>query len=134
MRKNLYGVRVSSDKHSEYNVALGSSTRYAPAVGGGQYAKAPNVWVQIWIPKFGTERRQALLQNADLTSYQRRSIMNEDRSERYQIVIRPEAFTDLASHMMQADPEAAIKAFGTAMQAVPPIPKAKADSSSEEAA
>ncbi|HWW78072.1 MAG TPA: hypothetical protein VNY82_00655 [Steroidobacteraceae bacterium] len=34
----------------------------------------------------------------------------------------------------RADPEQAIKAFGAAMQAIPPIPKAKADGSSEEAA
>jgi hypothetical protein len=127
MLKALYGVRVSGDKHPEYNVTLGSSTRYASAVGGGQYTKAPNVWVQIWIPKFGTDHRQALLQNADLTPSQRHSLMNENRSESYQIVIRPEAFADLASHMMQADPEAAIKAFGAAMQAVPPIPKAEPD-------
>jgi hypothetical protein len=127
MSEALYAVRVSNDKHDECNVALGSSPGYAPAVGGGQYTEAPNVWLQIRVAKFRTGRNDKLLKRDDLTPSQRMSLSSEDRSERYKIVIGPEAFADLAAHMMKAEPGAAIKAFGAALQAVPEIPKVQPD-------
>ena len=123
MSEGLYAVRVSNERHDECKVELGSSPKYATAVGGGHWTEAPNVWLQIQVPKFGTNRNEKLLQSAELTSYQRAVLMNEHRSERYQIIIRSEAFADLASYMMGADPEAAIKAFGAALQTVPAIPR-----------
>lgn len=46
-----------------------------------------------------------------------------EKDSRYFVTFTPNDFGELAAAMMKADPTAAIKAFGSAMQEMPNIPK-----------
>jgi hypothetical protein len=64
--------------------------------GDWSYTGSPDVGIGFSIPKFG----------------------DDDRRERFRIIITPAAFAAVAQEMMKVDPEEAIKAFGKAMQDV----------------
>jgi len=97
---DIHAIRVSGN-HQHYKVQLGSG-RHMPAEAGSYYSDRPHVWLQFSIPKF--DKRYTSI------GYSRQP------SERWSIPIVPEAFDDMALEMMKADPLAAIRAFGKAMQ------------------
>ena len=96
----IVAIRVSG-RNQEYDVSLGHGDGGIPSGKYGYRPDAPHVSLRFSIPKFGG----AIYYGAQM-------------SERFFIPIESEAFASLALEMMQADPAAAIKAFGAAMQTV----------------
>src|SRR5262249_13755169 len=96
---DIFAFRVSGQNQA-YKVHLAHGLQI-PEPQSMHRLNAPHVWLQFSVPKFG-----------GMTYY------GTKMSERFLIPIEPEAFASLALEMMRADPVAAIKAFGAAMQTV----------------
>ena len=90
-----------SGQNQEYKVRLGHDHGGIPTQGIMYRQNAPHVWLRFSIPKFGGAE-----------------YYGTKMSERFFIPIEPEAFADLAREMIKADPQAAIRAFGKAMQEI----------------
>jgi AAA+ superfamily predicted ATPase len=110
--EGIFAVRTSLSqslnysKINEYKVTL-STFKWVPMPDGySTRQNSPNVRLSFSKPLFGTKAGDN---------------WQHSKSEEYSIIIEPEAFADLASEMMKADPQQAIKAFGAAMQACPPL-------------
>jgi hypothetical protein len=95
----IVAIRTSG-RNQEYEVRLGHGD-VIPSGEHGYWPDAPHVSLRFSIPKFG-----------GMVYYGTRM------SERFFIPIEPGAFASLALEMVRADPAAAIKAFGAALQTV----------------
>ena len=99
---DIFAFRVSG-QHQKYEVGLSHATVGMPTQSYGLafYEPTPHVRLQFNIPKFGNTSNPL-----------------HQKSERFLIAIEPAAFTEVAHAMVKADPQAAIRAFGAAMQTV----------------
>jgi hypothetical protein len=118
--EEVYAVRVSNYKHDRYTVRLEHGQNIpAPGEYPGihtEHPNSPHLSLQFSIPRFGTGRLRGVAGR----------IWSDDKSERFRIIVEPEAFANLAREMMKADPLEAIRAFGKAMQDVQiPMPNGK---------
>jgi hypothetical protein len=99
---SIRAIRVSGG-NQEYEVHLDSRRGAIPHPDGYSRENVPHVSLRFSIQKFGSKPGRYDAQH---------------RSERFFIPIEPAAFPDVAHAMMMADPQAAIRAFGKAMQEV----------------
>jgi hypothetical protein len=107
---SICAIRTSRDDHMRFEAHL--SNGHELPVEYGYQRNTPHVSITFAIPKF--HKRWTSLGRL------------QQPSERWLIAVEPDAFADLAHSMMRADPQAAIRAFGNAMQEIE-ISPVKAD-------
>jgi hypothetical protein len=101
--EDIYAVRTSGDpnrRSPKYEVGLGCSRTDRPVHSDGM------------VVYLGGHSPYMSLVLAFPTSF------GHQQPETYMTIITPEAFERLAAFMVKADPQAAIRAFGKAMQKV----------------